>query len=98
MRKFPRLKYDAVAVTYSTVKELWYIISGRFVNEKGKFVDIQTHECFEDRDQAIYYAKIIAFCKPASSQILNIYKDTGSIDYSEHLQDDGSIKRINGTV
>lgn len=97
MNQVNRIKYDAVAVTYSIVDELWWITSFSKVDEKGKGGDIKTHEYFEDRDQAIYYAKIIAFCKPASSRKLFVYKDRGGIDYSEHLQDDGSVKRINNT-
>ena len=88
-------KYDAVAVTYCIFKELWYITSFSAVNEKGKGGDITTHEYFEDRDQAIYYANIIAFCKPASARKLYVYKDKGGIDYSDHLHGDGSVKRIN---
>lgn len=97
MNELNSIKYDAVAVTHCIVKELWYITSFSTVDEKGKGGDIETHEYFEDRDQAIYYAKIIAFCKPASSRKLFVYKDRGGIDYSEHLQDDGSVKRINWT-
>lgn len=97
MNELNSIKYDAVAVTYSIVDELWWITSFSKVDKKGKGGDIQTHEYFEDKDQAVYYAKIIAFCKPASSRKLFVYKHRGGIDYSEHLQDDGSVKRINNT-
>lgn len=97
MNKLKSIKYDTVAVTYSIVKELWYITSFTTVDEKGKGGEIETHEYFEKKDQAVYYAKLMAFCRPAQSRKLFVYKDRGGIDYSEHLQEDGSVKRIYNT-